>query len=328
MKQDQQSVRIGVLGTARVVPYALLEPSKNMPGIRVTAVASRQLARAREFSRRHDIPIAIEGYDALLSCADVDAIYVALPTGLHAHWSRMALESGKHVLCEKPLTTTAESSRAVLALAQTQRLVLEEAMHLRFLRKLQRQCQLVASGDFGAVRRVESCFRHPNIEMKDDDFRLETTFGGGAGLDLGCYAVNCLHMVTGEVAEIKSVRCEYLATGVDCWMRAEIALPCGAEGAIECGFAGTYRPRFDVSITCEHGWIRWHREGLLAQLHGTLTYEPTGPERTYDLQLEAFALSITHAATWHPRIDVIATAEVVDAMYAKAGMFLSSQANR
>jgi predicted dehydrogenase len=192
-------VRIGVLGTARVVPYGLLAPAKETQGIEVIAIASRTREKAEEFARHHRIQLRFGSYEALLESKEIDAVYIALPTALHYEWGRRALESGKHVFCEKPLAENAHQAQSLFQLARQRGLVLVEAMHIRHLERLRRQRELVAGGEFGRLMHLESCFRTPYVRFSEDDFRLNHELGGGAALDVGCYAVSCLRYVAGEV---------------------------------------------------------------------------------------------------------------------------------
>ena len=138
-------ISIGVLGTARIVPYGLLEPAKETSGVEVTAIASRTPKKAEDFAARHGIQRAFGSYEALLESTDVDAVYIALPTGLHYEWAGRALEAGKHVLCEKPLAENAQQAQSLFQLAKQRGLVLVEAMHIRNLERLRRQRELVAA---------------------------------------------------------------------------------------------------------------------------------------------------------------------------------------
>src|SRR6201991_3743810 len=125
------TLRIGVLGAARIAPQALLNPAKNNAEVVVAAVAARDVARARDFATKHGIARVHDGYDALLADPDVDAIYNPLPNGLHGRWTRAALAAGKHVLCEKPFTANAAEAREIADLAAKSDRVVMEAFHYR-----------------------------------------------------------------------------------------------------------------------------------------------------------------------------------------------------
>lgn len=314
-------IRFGVLGTARVVPYGLLAPAKETRGVEVSGIASRSLQTAEEFAERHGIGRAFGSYEALLDAGDIDAVYIALPPALHYDWACRAIEAGKHVLCEKPLAENAQRAQRLTLFARQHNRVLVEAMHIRYLERVRRQRELVATGKFGRVLRVESCFRSPYTPMAKDDFRLSFELGGGAALDVGCYAVSCLRYMAGEEPEILSVRKKRSSPQIDRWIRATARFPSGAEGIAEFGFRGLYRPRGDVAVTCENGWIKWGAEGLVHQKNGDLIREALPAKSTYQLQLDAFAKTVRgERSDVPPSDDAILTARVLDAIYEKAGL--------
>jgi len=316
-------LRFGVLGTARVVPHGLLKPAKETQGVEVSAIASRTPQKAAAFAKRYGIRKEFSSYEALLESPDIDAVYIALPPALHFEWARRAIEAGKHVLCEKPLAENADQAQQLMRFAEQHGRVIVEAMHIRYLDRLRRQRELVASGELGRLLRVESCFRTPYVHMAKDNFRLSLELGGGAGLDVGCYAVSCLRYVAGEEPEILSVDYKCMKPQIDCWMRAALRFPSGAEGIAEFGFRGFYMPHAGVAVTCENGAIKWDGKGLVIQKHGNTIRESIPTKSTYQRQLEAFVKKIRgEKSNALPPDDAVSTARVLDAMYEKAGLIL------
>ena len=313
--------RFGVLGTARVVPYALLAPAKEMPGVEVSGIASRTLSKAEEFAARHGIQRSFASYEALLEARDIDAVYIALPPALHYDWARRAIEAGKHVLCEKPLAANARLAQELVLSARRYDRVLVEGMHVRYLDRLRRQRELVADGEFGRPLRIESCIRTPYMRIAKDDFRLSFALGGGAALDVGCYAVSCLRYVAGEEPEVLSVSHKLSNPQVDRWMRGILRFPSGLEGVVEFGFRGLYTPRDRIAVTCENGWINWDRGRLMHAKDGNVIRESFAAKSTFQLQLEEFVKSVRgeESNALSPD-DAVLTARVLDAMYEKAGL--------
>jgi predicted dehydrogenase len=315
----QSMIRFGVLGTARVVPNGILAPAKETPGVEVVGVASRTPQKAEEFAARHGIPHGFGSYEALLESSDIDAVYIALPPALHYGWARRAIEAGKHVLCEKPLAENSHQAQELALWARRHNRVLVEAMHIRYLDRLRRQRELVVGGELGRLLRIESCLRTPYMRMAKDDFRLTFELGGGAALDLGCYAVSCLRYVAGEEPEVLSVRHKCSSPQIDRWMRAMLRFPSGAEGVVEFGFRGFYAPRVGLVATCENGWVKWDGEGLALARNGNVIHESFPKQSTFQLQLEAFAKSVRGEVSNAPPLeDAVLTARVLDAMYEKA----------
>ncbi len=317
-------IRFGVLGTARVVPYGLLTPAKETLGVEVRGVASRTPQKAEEFAARYGIQRGFGSYEALVRSGDIDAVYIALPPALHYDWVCRALEAGKHVLCEKPLAENARLAQQLVLSARRHGRVLVEGVHIRYHDGLRRQRELVAGGELGRLLRIESCLRTPCMRMAWNDFRLRFELGGGAALDLGCYAVSCLRYVAGEEPEVMSVRHKCSGPQVDRWMRGMLRFPSGAKGVVEFGFRGFYMPRVGLTVTCEKGWIRWDgEEGLVYAKSGNVVRESFPEKSTYQLQLEAFVKRVrAEESNAPPADDAVLTARVLDAMYQKAGLAL------
>ncbi|HTD50007.1 MAG TPA: Gfo/Idh/MocA family oxidoreductase, partial [Acidimicrobiia bacterium] len=149
------TLRIGILGAARIAPSAVIKPARNVDEAAIHAVAARDRTRAQSFASKHGIPKVHDTYAALVADPDLDAIYNPLPNGLHAEWTIAALEAGKHVLCEKPFTANAKEAEDVAAVASRTGLVLMEAFHYRYHPLAQRVLDIVGSGVLGQVRHVE-----------------------------------------------------------------------------------------------------------------------------------------------------------------------------
>ena len=316
-------ISIGVLGAARIVPHGLLQPAKETPGVHVTGIASRTPQKAAEFAARYGIQRAFDSYEALLESKDIDAVYIALPPSLHYDWARRAIEAGKHVLCEKPLAENAQRAQELMLFARQHDRILVEAMHMRYFERVRRQRELVAGGELGRLLRIEASFLTPYVRMAKNDFRLSFELGGGAALDVGCYAVSCLRYIAGEEPEILSVRHKCSSPQIDRWMHATLRFPSGAEGVAQFGFRGFYLPRGGVVVTCEKGSIKWDGKGVVVQKNGNLTRESLPTTSTHQLQLEAFVKSIRgEESNAPPPDDAVLTARVLDAMYEKAGLAL------
>ena len=110
------TLRLGLLSTADI-NRAILGGARLTDAVEVVAVASRERERAEAYAAEHGLGRAHGSYDELLADPDVDAVYVPLPNSMHVPWSVRALEAGKHVLAEKPLTRHPEEAAAALGFA-------------------------------------------------------------------------------------------------------------------------------------------------------------------------------------------------------------------
>jgi D-xylose 1-dehydrogenase (NADP+, D-xylono-1,5-lactone-forming) len=162
----------------------------------LVAVASRDQARAREYAREWEIPRAFGSYDELLADPEIEAVYISLPNTLHCEWSIRALEAGKHVLCEKPLTRHPDEAVAAFDAADRTGLQLSEAFMYRHNPQTKRLQALVAEGAIGDLRLVRSVFSYSLYDP--DNIRLRTDVEGGALMDVGCYNVSGSRLLGGE----------------------------------------------------------------------------------------------------------------------------------
>ena len=184
-------LRIGTLGSSRISEPALIEPAASVPEVTVAAVAARDEYRADAFALRHGIPAAYGSYEDLLADPDIDAIYNPLPNSLHGPWTLRAIAAGKHVLCEKPFASNADEAAQVADAAAASGLVVMEAMHYRYHPLTRRLSELVA--ELGPVQHLQ-CWT--SFAIKDPgDIRYDFDLGGGALMDGGCYAIDCLRLL-------------------------------------------------------------------------------------------------------------------------------------
>jgi predicted dehydrogenase len=201
-------VRFGVLSTARIGTATVIPAMQQGTYCEVTAIASRDLARAQSEAQQLGISRAYGSYEELLADPQIDAIYNPLPNHLHVPWSIKALEAGKHVLCEKPIApTVAEAQKLVDAAKQHPNLKAMEAFMYRFHPQWQRARQLVRDGKIGALRTVQSFFSYFNDDP--GNIRNIADVGGGGMLDIGCYNISVARFIFGAEPQCVSGLVEY-----------------------------------------------------------------------------------------------------------------------
>ena len=164
--------------------------------IEVVAVASRTRETAERFAREHGIERALDSYEALLADPEVEVVYIPLPNSMHIDWSLQALEAGKHVLCEKPLSRrTSEVDRA-FDVAEREGRFLMEAFMYRHHPQTECLVQMVREGAVGHVQMIRAAF---SFGARDrSDIRLAAELDGGALMDVGCYCVSGARLLAGE----------------------------------------------------------------------------------------------------------------------------------
>ena len=221
-------VRFGVLGTGRIT-RRIIADLQSTPGATVFAIASRSEERARWHADSHGIPVGVEGYRALLSRDDVDAVYIALPPSMHHEWTLAACESGKHVLCEKPVALSADQVREMIAAVNRAGVRFLDAtawLHhertdqfrqwLTTVGPAEESVEAAAKKDdlfgddeddaaaipfrLGPLRHLSASVSFPNPFL-DGDHRLHADLGGGALLDLGWYSAGLVRFASGRLPD-------------------------------------------------------------------------------------------------------------------------------
>ncbi|HWM96452.1 MAG TPA: Gfo/Idh/MocA family oxidoreductase [Streptosporangiaceae bacterium] len=334
-------LRIGTLGSSRISQPALILPAESVPEVTVAAVAARDLARAEAYALRHGLERAYGSYEELLADPDIDAVYNPLPNSLHGPWTLRAIEAGKHVLCEKPFASNADEAARVAQAASASGLVVMEAMHYRYHPLTQRLTEVV--GEFGPVRHIQAwtSFAITN----PGDIRYDYGLAGGALMDGGCYALDCLRLlgagdgpgdgpgdgqgepsVTGALAD--PVDAGAGAAAADRSLAVRLAFPGGATGWFESTFTRDGEFRADLHVICEDGLV--HLDNFIFPLRGRLTAtrdgavvadEEGGGESTYVYQLRAFAAAIASGdpvptSAQHAAV----TMRLIDDAYRAAGL--------
>lgn len=187
-------VHWGLISTARINRMLIPSIRASKRG-KLTAVASRNQARANEYAKQLAIPHAFGSYSSMLESNLIDAVYISLPNHLHAEWTIKSLEAGKHVLCEKPLALSLEEVDRMIAASQHSGCVLAEAFMYRHHPQTKILGEWVHTGQLGEISLVRGVF---NFTLQDrDDIRLKPEMGGGSLWDVGVYPVSMAQFVYG-----------------------------------------------------------------------------------------------------------------------------------
>jgi predicted dehydrogenase len=324
-----EMVRIGMLGSARIAESALIDAARQVPEVAVAAVAARELARAEAYALGRGIAQAYGSYDELLADPDIDAVYNPLPNSLHGPWTLRAIAAGKHVLCEKPFASNAAEATLVAEAAEAAGLVVMEGMHYRYHPLIHRFLEVVHT--LGPVRHIQ-CWTSFVID-DPDDIRYDYTLGGGALMDGGCYALDCIRLLAGEPT-VTAALADTMPDGVvDRAMAARLAFPGGATGWFESAFTPDGEFRADVHVSCEKG-TAWVRNFIIAH-EGSLEVTRDGStavddpdlapaldgDTTYAWQLRAFVAAIrTGEPVETSATHAVTTMRLIDDVYRAAGL--------
>ncbi|MFC9426291.1 Gfo/Idh/MocA family protein [Streptomyces sp. NPDC056987] len=232
------------MGCAGIAVRRMLPAFAACPGIEIAAVASRDPAKARQVAERFGCR-PVHGYDALLERDDIQAVYVPLPAALHARWTEAALDTGRHVLAEKPLTTDRHRTAELLELARARGLVLMENVMFVHHHRHRAVRDLIADGAIGELRGFQAVFTIP--PLPDGDIRYDPGLGGGALADVGVYPLRAALHFLGPGLDVIGARLDRGAgRRVETSGAALLSTPGGVTAQITFGMEHAYRSSYEV----------------------------------------------------------------------------------
>jgi D-xylose 1-dehydrogenase (NADP+, D-xylono-1,5-lactone-forming) len=309
----------GFLSTANI-NRKVLAGARLSDRVDVRAVASRDRARAEAWARENGVERAYGSYEDLLADPDVEAVYISLPNTLHVDWAISALEAGKHVLCEKPLTRRAADAERAFDAADRAGRILMEAFMYRHHPQTRRLAELVREGAVGRLQMVRAVFSF--FVQGETNVRLDAALDGGALMDVGCYCVSGARLLAGE-AEWVSGEAVPTKSGVDGLFAGTLVFPGGVVAHFHSGLYLQHQD--ELEAIGEEGSIflddPWHCTAPLIEVR-----RPEGIERIpieeadpYRLELENMSDAIRgEAEPLLGREDAVAQARVIEALYRSA----------
>lgn len=181
----------------------------------------------------------------VVTSSEIDAVYIPLPPALHFRWAKIALEHGKHVLVEKPFTTSVANTKELIRIAEERDLALHENYMFSFHNQLDVIDKIVKSGELGDVRLYRISFGFPM--RATNDFRYNKSLGGGALLDAGGYVICYAARLLGPTASIRYAQSNYLDQfEVDMYGSAALTNDKGVTAQIAFGMDNNYKCELEV----------------------------------------------------------------------------------
>lgn len=209
--KNRNKIRWGIIGLGNIANQFATD-LKLIEEAELIAVASRDITKANEFAKNHDCDKFYGSYDELFSDDQVDIIYIATPHNSHAELSIRAMQNGKHVLCEKPLSLSYYDAVQMIEASKKYNKFFMEAFWTRFIPSIRELLSKVESGKIGSVKYLKADFAYYNSELGT---RLtEKKLGGGALYDIGVYPLFLSYIILGIPEEILA-KSTYHTTGVD-----------------------------------------------------------------------------------------------------------------
>jgi xylose dehydrogenase (NAD/NADP) len=314
-----EQTAFGFLSTAHI-NRLVLAGARESDRVHVVAVASRDPARAEAYARENGIERAHGSYEDLLADTDVEAVYISLPNSLHVEWSIRALEAGKHVLCEKPLSRRAEEvERAFEAADRAERFLMEAFMY-RHNPQTRRLEQLVAEGALGRLQLIRAAFSFPLRDLAN--VRLSAELDGGSLMDVGCYCVSGSRLLAGEPEQVfgEQVTGE---EGVDVLFAGTMRFPGGIVAQFDSGLSLPVRNELEAigdqgSVFLDDPW-HCREPVLVLRRDGEEERIAVTPADSYRLELENLSDAIQgEGEPLLGRDDALGQARAIEALYRSA----------
>jgi len=337
MSNDNNPVRWGILGAARIADGAILPGIAQSPNSKAVAIAARDLPRAQAMADKHGIDQAYGSYEALLADTDVEVVYIALPNHLHVEWAKKALQAGKHVLCEKPAAMTRAELEHLCEWSSSR--LFSEAFMVRHQPRWQHLRRLLADNTYGEPLAMSSLL---SFHMTNtDDFRHKPEWGGGAYYDLGCYTAMAARFVFGAEPERVQALMHKNAAGIDLNCSVIMDFGSGRHAIFNVALVGASSQTLD--IVCERAYLRLPNAyvpstTLPAQLivDTSTDHANANPVATefeplfqYEREVSNFSNAVRGEDTvFYGLNDALANAAVADAVFASAqsGTWINVQA--
>ena len=194
-----KKLKIGVLGVSNHLIKRIILPLQETNNCFIYGIASRNSEKAISASRQYNIPKYYESYDDLLSDKDIDIVYIPLPNHLHAEWIKKSADAGKHVLCEKPLCMNAKESEDAISYVDKKGIKLMEAFMYKFHPLWIHVKNIIDTKQIGDITYIHTSFSYNNPSKTN--IRNIKEYGGGAMMDIGCYAVSVPRFLLGREPE-------------------------------------------------------------------------------------------------------------------------------
>lgn len=239
-----ESIKIGILGTADIAFRRFLPALEKCDGITYGGVASRTVEKTTPFVEKFGGK-AYPSYESLLEDQSIQAVYLPLPPSLHYEWGKKVLESGKHLLMEKPFTTSLEHTQELLQLAKEKNLTVHENYMFLYHPQLAWIKKELDQGAIGEFRLLRSSFTFPKRDSSD--FRYNKELGGGALLDCGGYPICLSSYFLGDTTKLVTSQLHFSTEfDVDIYGSATLANDVGQVAQISFGMDNCYQCSVEI----------------------------------------------------------------------------------
>lgn len=259
--------RWGIIGAGHIAG-SFAKGLKVLPNAQCYAIASRDGKKAASFAAEYGFEKSYDSYQAMLDDPKVDIVYVATPNNLHYTHTMMALDAGKHVLCEKPFAITCSQAITMMRVSREKNLFLMDAMWSRFLPSVIKTAAMLEEGAIGNPLMLQAEFGiHPVYDEKSRLF--DPKLGGGSIADIGIYPIFLALFLFGDPLSM-DVSSIPAPSGVDMTTTIIMTHKGGKMSVLTSSFA--FDLESDAKITGDAGRLRlcrmFHTPTTLMLRHG------------------------------------------------------------
>ncbi|MBX2824010.1 MAG: Gfo/Idh/MocA family oxidoreductase [Gammaproteobacteria bacterium] len=292
--------RFGILSTAKIGVEHVIPAIQRADNCVVSAIASRDIKKARKLSARFGVSESFGSYEAMLESDTIDAVYIPLPTSQHVEWTLKAAAAGKHVLVEKPVALKAADIKPLIKARDKYGVLISEAFMVTYHPQWLKVRELLAKGAIGELRQVDAVFTYFNKDPSN--MRNRPELGGGVLPDIGVYPTVTTRFATGQEPKrvqatvdfdpdfktdcYASIRAEFETFELSFYLSTQLANRQCIAFHGDKGFIELTAP-FNSNLY-EGDEVRLHNTGHSE----TRVFRYTGVEQ-YQLEVEAFARAAT-----------------------------------
>jgi D-xylose 1-dehydrogenase (NADP+, D-xylono-1,5-lactone-forming) len=240
-----KEVRWGILSSANIAKKSLIPAFERANNAVVTGIASGS-GKAEEVAALFNIAKSYTSYEAMLQDPEIDAVYIPLPNHLHKKWTIEAAKHGKHILCEKPASLTAEETKEMVDFCRESNVKFMEAFMYQFHPQHERVREIIKSGEIGEVKFMRASFSF-FLAQPEGNVRMDSDKGGGSLYDVGCYAIHSIrNILMAEPVEVDvqaNIDSDYK---VDTSAFGYMQMDNGVHAHFDCSFDMVYRAEYEV----------------------------------------------------------------------------------
>ena len=320
-----KKLKIGVLGVSNHFVKRIVLPLQKTQNCYIYGIASRNEEKAASASKQFNIPKYYNSYEELLSDDDIDMVFIPLPNHLHAEWIKKSADAGKHILCEKPLCLNAGEAEDAISYAEKKGVKLMEAFMYKFHPLWVHVKDIIRTNQIGKITYIHTSFSYNNPSRTN--IRNIKEYGGGAMMDIGCYAVSVPRFVLdSEPEKVVSLISEHPDFGTDMLSTAIMDFG-GARATFSVGTTSESHQRVEITGTAGkisipvpfNTFVDVKSSITITNNIGTRTVE-FEPADQYGIMFDSFANAVIRDKEVPASIDdAIKNQKVVDAVFRSAG---------